>query len=304
MQIKIRVVRGSTVDHEIVAKTPAVVGRSRTADLKLSHSLVSRQHCILFEQNEAIYVRDLDSLNGTFVGKKKIAKPTLLSPGATFTVGPVTMRVDYDSQVATPNDSVDEPTSDELATTGLVAATGVMTTAIPPVEEPPADSPDAALERIEASEEPPLELDFSEGVVTAPTIETPASDGHDAAAVQATTLTPRPSSDSEFEFELLPFPDELVSTPAAPAVASETRDALQEQPAEIGAVETKSPVGDVADLNSSADLNSPASTNPSAGASLATSPSHVANNETVFDDDDPSLASDDGGLSGFLKGLE
>jgi len=75
---------------------PAVVGRSRSADITLVHSLVSRQHCELFESNQMLMVRDLGSRNGTFVGDQRIAdEPMPIKPGDVLTVGGVTLRAEY-----------------------------------------------------------------------------------------------------------------------------------------------------------------------------------------------------------------
>jgi pSer/pThr/pTyr-binding forkhead associated (FHA) protein len=75
---------------------PAVVGRSRTTDVTLPHPLVSRRHCELFEVDGLLMLRDLGSLNGTFLGETRLAdEPTPLRPGDHFTVGPVTFEAHY-----------------------------------------------------------------------------------------------------------------------------------------------------------------------------------------------------------------
>ena len=66
-----------------------IIGRSRHTDLTLGHPLVSRQHCEVFEANGMLMVRDLGSLNGTFVGDSRLAEQAMpVKPGDLFTVGP------------------------------------------------------------------------------------------------------------------------------------------------------------------------------------------------------------------------
>lgn len=77
-------------------RLPAIIGRSRKTDLTLGHPLVSRQHCEVFEANGMLMVRDLGSLNGTYVGETRIAEQAMpVKPGDLITVGPVTFRAEY-----------------------------------------------------------------------------------------------------------------------------------------------------------------------------------------------------------------
>ena len=69
MQAKLVVVDGeSECPRNSNLELPAVIGRSRTTDVTVGHPLVSRQHCEVFEADGLLMLRDLGSLNGTFVG--------------------------------------------------------------------------------------------------------------------------------------------------------------------------------------------------------------------------------------------
>lgn len=95
MEAKLVVVAGEAKEGEYKLKLPTVVGRSRTTDLTLGHPLVSRQHCELYEQEGVLMVRDLGSLNGTFVGDTRIAAEVPLEPGSLLTIGTITFKAVY-----------------------------------------------------------------------------------------------------------------------------------------------------------------------------------------------------------------
>jgi predicted component of type VI protein secretion system len=96
VEAKLVVVDGEMRIRQYVLRLPTVIGRSRSTDLMLGHPLVSRQHCEVFEANGMLMVRDLGSLNGTFVGELRIAEqPMPVKPGDLLTIGPVTFRAEY-----------------------------------------------------------------------------------------------------------------------------------------------------------------------------------------------------------------
>lgn len=95
MNAKLIVVGGTTSTAEVNLRLPAIIGRGRSAQVTIPHSLVSRQHCEILERDGKLVVRDLDSLNGTYVGDERITE-AVLGPGALLTVGTVTFRAAYD----------------------------------------------------------------------------------------------------------------------------------------------------------------------------------------------------------------
>ena len=96
MEAKLVVVDGETKSRQYDLRLPTIIGRSRSTDLTLGHPLVSRHHCEVFEANGLLMVRDLGSLNGTFIGEMRIAEQAVpIKPGDLITVGPVTLRAVY-----------------------------------------------------------------------------------------------------------------------------------------------------------------------------------------------------------------
>jgi pSer/pThr/pTyr-binding forkhead associated (FHA) protein len=89
MDAKLVVVGGEAKSGEVkIKKLPSVVGRGDEADIRLRHPLVSRKHCEIFESGGVLKVRDLGSLNGTFVASARI-KEAVLKPDQLITIGPV-----------------------------------------------------------------------------------------------------------------------------------------------------------------------------------------------------------------------
>lgn len=94
MQAKLVIVEPHAQTDEYVVTLPTTIGRGNDAALKLTHALISRQHCELFANHGRVMVRDLGSLNGTFVAGRRI-ETAPLSSGELLTIGSVTLRVVY-----------------------------------------------------------------------------------------------------------------------------------------------------------------------------------------------------------------
>lgn len=101
MEARLVVVGGKANKSEVRLKLPAMVGRSRDADVTVSHASVSRHHCLIYELEGALVVRDNGSLNGTVVDGQKIQE-SLLRPGQSLTIGPLTFRAEYDHEGSFP----------------------------------------------------------------------------------------------------------------------------------------------------------------------------------------------------------
>ena len=93
---KLIVVGGAKQTEVTLKKLPTTIGRSKDASITLPHSLVSRQHCEIFEEQGILYIRDLNSLNGTFLNNEKINGSRPLLPDQLLTLGNVTFRAAYE----------------------------------------------------------------------------------------------------------------------------------------------------------------------------------------------------------------
>jgi hypothetical protein len=95
LNVKLVVVGGDAKTTEISLKLPSIIGRGRGMAVVLPHPLVSRQHCELYESEGQLMVRDMGSLNGTFVNNERITE-SLLGPDELLTIGTVTFRAVYE----------------------------------------------------------------------------------------------------------------------------------------------------------------------------------------------------------------
>ena len=66
-----------------------VVGRRHDCDLCIPLMVVSRRHCQLRLNNEALKIRDLGSHSGTFINGKRVSEATVRA-GDYITIGPLT----------------------------------------------------------------------------------------------------------------------------------------------------------------------------------------------------------------------
>ncbi len=95
LNAKLAVVGGDAKTAEINLNLPTIIGRGREVGLSLPHPLVSRQHCELFEREGRLVVRDLKSLNGTYLDNRRIDRTEVIKPDQLLTIGNVTFRAIY-----------------------------------------------------------------------------------------------------------------------------------------------------------------------------------------------------------------
>jgi two-component system, cell cycle response regulator len=71
---------------------PLLLGRGPDCDLRLRDPEVSRRHCMLVQEGGAVRLRDLGSVNGTFVAGARV-RETLLQPGDVVLLGQVLLKL-------------------------------------------------------------------------------------------------------------------------------------------------------------------------------------------------------------------
>jgi len=58
-----------------LGKDRTVVGRASACDLAVPTTNISREHCLVVRKDDGWYIEDLNSSNGTYVNKTKLAAP-------------------------------------------------------------------------------------------------------------------------------------------------------------------------------------------------------------------------------------
>ncbi|GEM_PF-5602731 len=73
-------------EYEIIGDV-VTMGRGRFNTITLSDEKLSKEHCVIERQGKKFFMRDLKSLNGTFVNDKRVTEDVKLSPGDIVRIG-------------------------------------------------------------------------------------------------------------------------------------------------------------------------------------------------------------------------
>jgi len=74
-----------------------IIGRRHDCDLCIPLTVVSKRHCQMNLNKEAVKIRDLDSRNGTFLNGKRIDETTVKA-GDYIRIGPLTFLLQIDGK--------------------------------------------------------------------------------------------------------------------------------------------------------------------------------------------------------------
>ena len=113
MNVRLVVIRGGTRKIVPIRQNEAILGRGQGNTVRIPSAEVSRQHCRLSQKQGLVRLRDLGSVNGTFLNGQKIRQEEIVRPGDSIDVGPVNFVVEYEltpealSQLHSLNDDVD-----------------------------------------------------------------------------------------------------------------------------------------------------------------------------------------------------
>ena len=97
MQARLKVLHDKANVKQVKLLPVTLIGRSTECNLKIASSQVSRNHCRITLGDDAVFVEDLGSANGTLVDGQPIPphQPTAIAPGAHLIVGPAEFQIDY-----------------------------------------------------------------------------------------------------------------------------------------------------------------------------------------------------------------
>lgn len=127
----IRVISGSATGHSAEVDRELVIGRE-DVDLSLADGEASRRHAALRPVPGGIAIRDLGSLNGTFVNGKRITDEVVVSRNATVRIGTTEIAVEFPS-----TETVMVPATPVADRNVTVAGSVPMASAPPAAPSPP-----------------------------------------------------------------------------------------------------------------------------------------------------------------------
>jgi Nif-specific regulatory protein len=95
-RLTIEVGVGSPQKADLDPARPTTLGRSRESTVILHDEHASRQHAQIYSDHGQWFIRDLGTLNGTFVSGERIAQPTALQNGQTVGIADMRLRFHAD----------------------------------------------------------------------------------------------------------------------------------------------------------------------------------------------------------------
>lgn len=88
MKVKLKVMRGKSAGKEIPIPAPRfLIGRSNDCHLRPKSDSISRNHCTIMTRDNQVWVRDLNSRNGTFVNGERITEEEEVRDGDQLQIG-------------------------------------------------------------------------------------------------------------------------------------------------------------------------------------------------------------------------
>jgi pSer/pThr/pTyr-binding forkhead associated (FHA) protein len=78
-----------------LARDVSIIGRREDCDFRIPLSEISRRHCRLIRDGDALRIEDMGSSNGTFVNGTRVQE-AVLQPGDTLHIGSITFVVQVD----------------------------------------------------------------------------------------------------------------------------------------------------------------------------------------------------------------
>ena len=226
LNAKLVVVGGEVKTAEIKLRLPSTIGRGRGATIMLPHPLVSRQHCELFENDGRLMVRDLGSLNGTFINNQRISEAALPA-GDLLTVGAVTFRAVYEVQEGSSPPTGPAPkTAASKTQPSQIRDTDSNGVLRPPPKKPPHQSP--LEEEVDFNfDEPMMPVDDSLRIAKQPT------EGKTDAVAEAVAAAAAAADKKAEMAKTVPAPSKSSkpadSKPAAPAKTADDKAAEKEE---------------------------------------------------------------------------
>jgi pSer/pThr/pTyr-binding forkhead associated (FHA) protein len=82
-----------------------LIGRDEKANLRPANPIISKRHCLVTVRDNAVFLRDLGSTNGTYLNGEQLKSERELADKDHISIGPLEFRVQLQASIP-----VDEPT--------------------------------------------------------------------------------------------------------------------------------------------------------------------------------------------------
>jgi pSer/pThr/pTyr-binding forkhead associated (FHA) protein len=86
-KVTVRSPDGSEATYSLGSDQSLSIGRDEACDVELPSKRVSRRHARMFTRGERLFLEDLGSQNGVFVGGARLSEPTEIRPGHAIEIG-------------------------------------------------------------------------------------------------------------------------------------------------------------------------------------------------------------------------
>ncbi len=101
MPVHLIVVKGQSAGTKIPITQPQfLIGRDARCHLRPRSPVVSKWHCAIITREDGVYVRDLNSLNGTFLNSSRVTGEVRVQSGDILRVGPLAFAFEISSPLA------------------------------------------------------------------------------------------------------------------------------------------------------------------------------------------------------------
>lgn len=125
----------------ILPDREVIVGRDEDCHMRIASSLISRKHCALKGAPTGVWVRDLESQNGTYVNDVAITEPYLMKPGDILRIGASLFQVPRLRPVNQEGSLSDDDISTWLSEEEQTATSTEPDTTVIKGRQPPASNP-------------------------------------------------------------------------------------------------------------------------------------------------------------------
>jgi hypothetical protein len=119
MAWKLRALSAELAGQEIHIDRDMLVGRHQSADIVLQSSEISRKHAAFLCVEQALWLQDLASSNGTFVNDSRISEQVLLKQGDVVKFASLEFTLDADEQASVSETAAEVSVAQQMNEQGM-----------------------------------------------------------------------------------------------------------------------------------------------------------------------------------------